>query len=90
MGNLNPVASASKGAPKNPPSNNPSSPTGGNGKSQPPGPPGSNTPPNGAPPPAGGAGGKPGYGRYFTHWRSGKKYDAHDYGYCVWPFANWK
>ncbi|HWG17463.1 MAG TPA: hypothetical protein VN678_06340 [Acidobacteriaceae bacterium] len=25
--------------------------------------------------------------RYFTHYRSGKKYDAYDYGHKAWPIG---
>jgi hypothetical protein len=25
--------------------------------------------------------------RTFTHWRSGKKYDARDYGHKAWPIG---
>jgi len=25
--------------------------------------------------------------RYFTHYRSGKRYDAYDYGYKAWPIG---
>lgn len=26
------------------------------------------------------------FSRFFTHWRSGRRYDAWDYGYKAWPF----
>jgi hypothetical protein len=32
--------------------------------------------------------GKRTFSRYFTHWRSGKRYDAADYGYKAWPFTS--
>lgn len=29
----------------------------------------------------------PGFCRFFKHWRSGKVYDAHAYGYRAWPIG---
>jgi hypothetical protein len=29
----------------------------------------------------------PSFSRYFKHWRSGKVYDAWDYGHKAWPIG---
>ena len=31
---------------------------------------------------------RPSFRRSFTHWRSGKKYDARDYGHKAWPIGS--
>lgn len=34
-----------------------------------------------------GNGKSPNFRRYFTHWRTGKVYDAWDYGHRSWPIG---